>query len=68
MSSHPIVDKALEEGWPLTDLIDVCELFGYEIHITERGEMSPNEDKQPGSGRDLHRLNEEKEQNNDQDA
>ena len=29
MSPHPIVDKALEEGWPLSELIDVCEIFGY---------------------------------------
>ena len=47
MSPHPIVDKALEEGWPLTELIDVCEIFGYELHITERGETSPNREIEP---------------------
>lgn len=68
MPPHPIVDKALEEGWPLTELIDVCEIFGYEIRITERANTSPNEDVQPESGLDFRRLNKKKEQNNDQDA
>lgn len=57
MPPHPIVDKALEEGWPLTELIDVCEIFGYEIRIAERAEPSPNEDEQPEPGNNLHRLN-----------
>lgn len=47
MTPHPIVDKALEEGWPLSELIDVCEIFGYEIRIIERAETSPNKDVEP---------------------
>ncbi|MDK8896899.1 hypothetical protein QP999_02945 [Corynebacterium sp. MSK004] len=47
MAPHPIVDKALEEGWPLSELIDVCEIFGYELRIIERGEVSPNKDVEP---------------------
>lgn len=47
MSTHPIVDKALEEGWPLSELIDVCEIFGYEIRIIERAETSPNKGVDP---------------------
>lgn len=49
MSPHPIVDKALEEGWPLSELIDVCDIFGYELHIIERGETSLNKDTVPDS-------------------
>lgn len=49
MSPHPIVDKALEEGWPLSELIDVCEIFGYALHIIERGEVSLNKDAVPDS-------------------
>lgn len=49
MSPHPIVDKALEEGWPLSELIDVCEIFGYELRIIERGEESLNKDTAPAS-------------------
>ena len=49
MSPHPIVDKALEEGWPLSELIDVCEIFGYALHIIERGEVSLNKDTVPDS-------------------
>lgn len=47
MTPHPIVDKALEEGWPLPELVEVCEIFGYEIRVIERAETSPNKDVEP---------------------
>lgn len=31
---HPIIDKAVGEGWPVTELIDVVEAFGYSLDVT----------------------------------
>ncbi|MDK7048698.1 hypothetical protein QP324_08935 [Corynebacterium sp. UMB0012] len=32
---HPIIDKAVGEGWPVTELIDVVEAFGMSLDVTE---------------------------------
>lgn len=47
MGNHPIIDKALEEGWPLTELIDVCEIFGYTLRVVASAETSLNRAVEP---------------------
>lgn len=32
---HPIIDKAVGEGWPVTELIDVVEAFGMSLDVTK---------------------------------